>query len=101
MKILYIFHYLNLGGAQKISVETAVEMKRLGHDVYVACDKGKLKKILVNNAIKCFNINILPEKKNIIRFFIIFFRLLKIVIKYRIDIIHTIHRWSNFICYFV
>jgi len=101
MNILYVFSSFKTGGAQKISVETAVGIKKRGHNVYVASPKGKLKKFLLKNEIKWLEVNFTPMRKTIPSFFILFFRFLFIVVKYKIDIIHTINRWSNFICFFV
>ena len=101
MNILYVFFSLNMGGAQKISVGTAIEMKKKGHSVYVASPEGELKKELLKNNIKYLKVNITPNRKTIISFLITFFHLSYIAVKYKIDIIHTIHRWPNFICYFV
>lgn len=101
MNILYVLHSLDMGGAQKITVETAIAMKRRGHNVYLASPAGVLGEPLAKENIEYFNINISAKRKTPASFLINFFTLLSIVLKYKIDIIHTIHRWPNFICFFV
>lgn len=101
MNILYVLHSLNMGGAQKITVETAIAMKMRGHTVYLASPPGALEESLARENITYFKINIFASRKTPVSFFTNFFSLLSIVLKCKIDIIHTIHRWPNFICYFI
>lgn len=101
MNILYMLHSLDMGGAQKITVETAIGMKHKGHNVYVGAPRGELESDLQREGISYFEIDIDPAKKTIITFAFLFFRILCVTLKYKIDIIHTIHRWANFISFFV
>ncbi|MFA5499523.1 MAG: glycosyltransferase family 4 protein [Candidatus Omnitrophota bacterium] len=101
MNILYVFHSLGMGGAERKNIDVAVAMKERGHNVYVASPKGDLEKDLLQSNIDIIGINISTERKTLASFINIYFRILSIVIKNKIDVIHTIHRWPNFVCYYV
>ncbi len=101
MEILYILHSLEIGGAEKITVQTALEMNKRGHSVFVAGPPGPLVSVLENNNISFIKIAIDPNKKNIVSFFSLFFKIFSIVRKNKITLVHSIHRWPNFICYYI
>lgn len=101
MNILYVLHSLEIGGAERITVETASAMKKRGHNVYVASPRGALLNILREQRITYYELRIVPRRKTPASFIINFIRLFMLVKKERIEVIHAVHRWANLICYFV
>lgn len=101
MIIAYVLGSLNLGGAEKITLDTAIAMKDRGHQVFVIGSSDKMKAYLMGYSIGFHKLNINPNTKNIISFLYIFFHIYRFVKKYKIEIIHTAHRWPNFVCFFV
>lgn len=100
MNILYLFYSLDTGGSQKISVYTAIGMKKRGHNVYVLSPEGEYSGLLREKDVRFINLNSRLQKKNLINFFYLFYVFLYYIYHFKIDIIHTDHRWFNFICYF-
>ena len=101
MNILYALNSLEIGGAEKITVDTIFGMKARGHCVSVAAPHGYYEKILQENGVKVYNLDFNPQKKSVGKFLSLFFSVFKIVKENDIEIIHTTHRWPNFVCYFI
>jgi hypothetical protein len=90
MNILYAMNSLNIGGAEKITVETILGMKNRGHNVYVSAPHGYYENLLINRGVKVYYLNFDAQKKTIWSFFILLFGVLRIIKRDKIDIIHTI-----------
>jgi len=101
MNILYVLHSLEIGGAEKITVETAIGMKERGHRVVAAAPHGHYEDTLLKNGIKIYFLDFRPEKKSLMLFLKSFMEVMKILKENNVEIIHTIHRWPNLICYCV
>ena len=65
MRILYYIHHLNTGGAETVSVQNLIRLKKMGHEVCIVVNSYRdtyLKKQLDNNGIRI--ICLYPEYKD-------------------------------------
>jgi len=99
--VLYVRSSLDIGGVTKVIIELACELKARGNKVIVLSQGGPLVKELNEMSIKHCIAPLDPDRKSIVSFASSFFKILKIVKDEKIDIIHSHHRWSTFIAYFV
>lgn len=101
-KILYIRPILDSYGVSKVLLHLAVEMKKKGYKVCLASDNlDGFKMQLEKMGIECFILPLSPYRKNIVTFIHCFFKLALLVKREKIDLIHSHHRWSSFISFFV
>jgi glycosyltransferase involved in cell wall biosynthesis len=102
LNILYLRSLLDAYGVSKILLLLAEEFKNKGHNIIIASDNNdKFKTYVEHMGIRHYTIPLASHKKNIVSFVISFIKLIRIVKKEEIDIIHSHHRWSSFIGYFV
>ena len=88
-KILYIITKSNFGGAQKYVHELAIEMKKNGHEVAVACGgNGELVEKLHQANIATFEVDGFQRDVSIFKEIKAFFSLIKIIRTFKPDIVH-------------
>jgi glycosyltransferase involved in cell wall biosynthesis len=102
IRILYLRSMLDAYGVTKIIFQLADELKNKGYTVIFASDnRDRFKAQIENMGFRHYTIPLSPDKKNILNFLICFIKIALIVGKERISIIHSHHRWSSFIAFFV
>lgn len=102
LNILYLRSILDAYGVSKILLLLAEELKKEGHNIIIASDNNdKFKTYVEHMGIKHYTVPLSSDRKNVINFVISCLRIILIVRKEKIDIIHSHHRWSSFISYFV
>lgn len=88
-KILYIITKSNFGGAQRYVFELALEMKKRGYDVTVACGgKDELVTKLHLADVKTYSVNGFQRDINFLKELSALFSLTKIIYQYKPDIVH-------------
>ena len=88
-KILYIITKSNFGGAQRYVFELALEMKKRGYDVAVACGgKDELVTKLHLADVKTYSVNGFQRDINFLKELSALFSLTKIIYQYKPDIVH-------------
>ncbi len=88
-KILYIITKSNFGGAQRYVFELALEMKKMGHEVAVACGgKDELVTKLQSANITTYHVNGFQRDINFLKELLALFSLTKIIYQYKPDIVH-------------
>jgi len=92
MNILHLLNSLEIGGAEKITIETAIAMQLRGHNVFVDAPSGPLEYNLLQNDIKfsVFKMNI--SRKNLLSYYYLYFLILRNIRENKIDVIHIMHR---------
>jgi len=85
----------------KVIIKLAREFKARGDKVVVLSSEGALVNELSKMGIKHYTAPLNPNQKSIISFVSSFLKILRIVSDEKITIIHSHHRWSTFIAYFV
>ncbi len=89
MKILYGITKSNFGGAQRYVFELVVEMKKKGHDVAVLCGgQGTLVEKLKEEKVRIITLNELQRDISIVKEFLSFFQILKVLKTEQPDIFH-------------
>lgn len=89
MKILYGITKSNFGGAQRYVFDLVTAMKKRGHDVAVLCGgQGPLVERLTKEKIKIIPLDRLERDISIVKEFLSFFRILKILKEERPDVFH-------------
>ena len=102
IKILFLRSVLDHYGVSKIMFQLAAVLIKKGYRVIFATDnRDCFKKQIEDRDITHYALPIRPDRKNIITFFICFFKICAIVKKEKISLIHSHHRWSSFISFFV
>lgn len=101
-RILFLRPVLNAYGASKMLSQLACELKNLGYTIIVASDNNdRFKSQFQRMGIKHYTVPFRPDRKNIFNFLVCLIRLSVIVRKEKITIIHSHHRWSSFVSFFV
>jgi len=102
IRILFIRPVLDLYGVTKVIFQLATDLRNRGHKIFFASDnQDNYKQMLKNEGILHFTLPLSPNKKNLFTFFVCLIKLNSIVKRERIDIIHSHHRWSSFISFFI
>lgn len=82
--------------------QLACELKNLGYTIIVASDNNdRFKSQFQRIGIKHYTVPFRPDRKNLFNFLLCLVRISLIVRKERISIIHSHHRWSSFVSYFI
>jgi glycosyltransferase involved in cell wall biosynthesis len=101
-RILFLRPVLDTYGVSKVIFQLARTLKKRGYYIAVASDNNdKFKLQFEAIGIRHYTIPLRPDKKNIINFFLCMIKMSQIVRKDKISIIHSHHRWSSFIAFFV
>lgn len=101
-RILFLRPVLNAYGASKVLTQLASELKNSDHTIIIASDnKDAFKTQFQGLGIKHYTLPLRSDKKNVFNFLLCLIRIAIIVKKEKISIIHSHHRWSSFISFFV
>jgi glycosyltransferase involved in cell wall biosynthesis len=102
VRVLFLRSILDEYGVSKIMFQLASALKDRGHTIVFGSDnRDNFKSYVENMGIRHYTIPLNPAKKNIINFLVSLIRISLIVKRERICLIHSHHRWSSFISYFV
>ena len=102
LRVLYLRSVLDLYGVTKVIFQLAAELRDRGHTIVFASDNDDdFKRQLEEKGISHYTLPLKPDRKSLVSFFTCLVRIAHIVKRERIDIIHSHHRWSSFICFFV
>ncbi|MDP2905115.1 MAG: glycosyltransferase, partial [Candidatus Omnitrophota bacterium] len=88
MHILYLTNHLNTGGITQYLLSLSAGLKKRGHDIYLASAGGELEGEFLRCGITCFKMPLRTKCEFAPGVFASFFKLLPLVRKYKIDIIH-------------
>ena len=98
--ILLLYTNMNIGGAQKHVIDLAIGLKNNNLNVTIgSSDGGSLIPEIISNNI--FFKPILNHSNNPFRMLINIYSLIKYININNVDIIHSHHRYTNFLTYFV
>ena len=103
LNILYFYTKLNPGGGQKTSITLAIELKLRGHNIVYVAEKGALLESLIKEGVKYFHLpynRFAPEDLEHISLTSIL-KLINLVKKEKIDLIHTYQDHPFVIAYIV
>lgn len=89
MNILYLANHLNTGGISRYLLSLASAMKKRGHNIYVASGGGDLQEELTIAGAVCISMPLKTKCEIGPAVAVSFFRLLPLIKKYHIDIIHS------------
>ncbi|MBU3590411.1 MULTISPECIES: glycosyltransferase [unclassified Polynucleobacter] len=98
IRVLYVVPTLNAGGVEYVIHASALRLKNKGIEVVVACSSGKMCQSLRDAQIKVINIAI--HRKNVYHILLNAFKLMRIIQKYKINVVHAHSRapaWSSYI----
>lgn len=100
LKILYLRPILNSYGVSKVLFHLISNLKSRGYNIFLASDNGDyFKRQLEKMGIKHYTVPLAAPK--IINFLICLIKIGFIVKNQKINIIHSHHRWSSFIAFYV
>jgi glycosyltransferase involved in cell wall biosynthesis len=98
IRVLYVVPTLNNGGVEYVIHSSALRLKNKGIEVVVACSSGMMCQTLRDAKIDV--VNIAFHKKNPFHILLNAFRLISVIKKYKINIVHAHSRapaWSSYI----
>jgi glycosyltransferase involved in cell wall biosynthesis len=102
ISILFLRPSLNLYGASKIATQLAHELHDRGHKIIFGSDNLDIfKEEIESIGITHYWLPLDPGKKNIFNFIRCFIKIFYITKKNRVDLIHSHHRWSSFVSFFI
>lgn len=93
---------LDVYGVSKMMFELAGALRDKGYTVIFSSDnQDSFKSYVEKMGFGHYRLPLRPDRKGIINFLVCFVKILQIVKKERINIIHSHHRWSSFICFLI
>lgn len=95
-KILMTLMGLEIGGAETHVVELSKRLSEQGHEVIVASNGGVYEKELLEKGIRHYNVPM--HKRNIFRMIQSYYLLKEIILKEKVDIVHSHARIPGFLC---
>lgn len=98
--ILYISKTMDFGGTEKVVLDLAKYFNNKFKKVIVVSSGGIYVSQLRKSGIKHYTIGNF-ERKNPINLLNITWRIFKIINREKIDVVHSHHRFSNFLCYYL
>ncbi len=102
MNILFLRSILDTYGASKMMFQLADGLIDKGYKIVFGSDnQDNFKAYLNTRGIRHYAIPLNPNKKNVITFLVSLIKIAFIVKKEKINLIHSHHRWSSFISFFV
>lgn len=99
MNIIYLTNHLNIGGITSYVLSLAAGLKKRGHNIYVASSGGQLLSRLAEEGINYIPIPIKTKKEVSPKILACMFKILPILKRQRIDIIHSNSRTTQVLGY--
>lgn len=102
LNILFLRSVLDTYGASKMMFQLADGLMDKGYNIVFGSDnQDNFKSHLRARGIQHYTLPLNDDKKNLTNFFVSFFKIVSIIKKEKINLIHSHHRWSSFISFFV
>ncbi len=102
VRILLLRPKLNVYGVSKILFQLACELRRRGHSVIFASHNNDNYKTRMKEAgIKYYTLPLQPGRINLFNILVSLFKIALIIRKENINLIHSHHRLSSFVSFFI
>jgi len=101
--ILFLRSVLDAYGVSKIMIQLATELQHKGYRVVFGSDNNydEFKKMVESRGFRHYTVPLRADRKNLVNFIVSFKTIFQIIQKEKINIIHSHHRWSSFISFFI